>query len=246
MRSNSSTTMSATLGSTRSRSANSDQNCALDPAAAERVRQQAELRAQQPHERLPVAPDEGHGRAQQRQAADALRVRAARPRSPRGRPSSCRPGARARSRARPSRRARSWRSTARRSGAGAGLREPPKPGQVERVDAVAERLSAAAVSKNEVLVAAEAVQEQHVGALAHGQRRDPRGRPDARRRGCAAAAGGRWGGGTCPRSRPRGRGCRGRRGGAAENASMPDSSPLAQLQPGVGVGADHDVRRRGR
>ena len=42
-----------------------------------------------------------------------------------------------------------------------------------------------------------------------------RERPDRARRGCAAAAGGRWAGGTGPRSRPRGRGRRARRAGAA-------------------------------
>ena len=122
----------------------------------------------------------------------------------------------------------------------AGLRGRAEAGQVERVDAVAAGVSAAAVSKNEALVAAEAVEQQDVGALAHASA-SRRGGPAGRRRGRAAAAGGRWAGGTGPRSRRRGRGRRGRRAGAAEKASMPRELALAQAQPGLGVGADDDV-----
>ena len=72
MRSNSSTTMSATLGSTRSRSANSAQNVRSIAVAAERVRQHAELGAREAHEPVPVAAHERDGGAQQRDPADAV------------------------------------------------------------------------------------------------------------------------------------------------------------------------------
>ena len=56
------------------------------------------------------------------------------------------------------------------------------------------------------------------------------------------SSGGRpLGGGTCPRSRPRGRGRRGRRGGAARTPRRRTARPRRRRQPGVGVGADHDV-----
>ena len=74
---------------------------ALDHPAREAVRQDAELGAQQPDDRVVLALDERDGRTQQREAGDPLGVAQADLDRRRGRPSSCRRGARARCRARP-------------------------------------------------------------------------------------------------------------------------------------------------
>ena len=212
MRSNSSTTMSATLGSTRSRSANIDQNWrSMRPRPSEWGSRPSSGR-RQPHERLVAAADEGQRRAQQREAADAAglaqpdlerdaaahrvadQVRALDPQRVHD----------------PERRA----GEERRAVAGQrGLAGAAEARQVERMHAVGAAERGGGVEERR-LRRAQAVQQQHVGPLAHGERRDAACRARARRRGCARAAGGRWGGGTCPRSRPRGRGRRGRRGGA--------------------------------
>ena len=137
MRSNSSTTMSATLGSTRSRSANSAQNVrSMRPRPSECGSIPSSGRSEA-HEPVPVARTKataGHSSASpptrsgplqadlDRHAAahrvaddvgalDAQRVHR--------------------------RRSRPWRRTARRRARSRACEEPPKPGQVERVDAVA-------------------------------------------------------------------------------------------------------------
>ena len=198
---------------------------ALDPAAAERVREQAELRAQQAHERVPVAAHERDRRAQQREAADPPGL---------AQPDLDRHAAAHRVadqvRAldlqrvhRPEHGAGEERRAVR---AQRGLARAAEARQVERVDAVAAAERRRGVEERG-LGGAEAVQQQHVGALAHRQRGDRGRRAPARRRGCAAAAGGRWGGGTGPRSRPRGRGRRGRTAGAARTPRRRRARPGA-------------------
>ena len=127
----------------------------------------------------------GHSSAERRRRA---RARAGRPRSPRGRPSSCRPGARARS---PSASITPSTVRAKQRRVVAAPRRActrtAEAGQVERVDAVAAAQRGRGVEERR-LGRAEAVEQQHVGALAHRQR-EIRRRPDVARRGCAASGG---------------------------------------------------------
>ena len=125
------------VGSTRSRSANSDQNWAsIRPRPSECGSSPSSGRST-PHERVPVAPHErrppGTAAPGRRRAPGAR----ARPRSPPGRPSSCRRGARGRCRARPSPRRPCRRSSRRRRPASGRLAGAAEAGEVERVDAVA-------------------------------------------------------------------------------------------------------------
>ena len=93
-----------------------------------------------------------------------------------------------------------------------GLGGAAEARQVDRVDGVAAAERGGGVEEAR-LGRPEAVQEQHVGPFAHRQRADPE-LADRHVVDRAAAAGGRRGAGTGPRSRPRGRGPRARRGGA--------------------------------
>ena len=140
-------------------------------ARPERVRQHPELGPQQPHDRVQVAPDEGHGGAQQREAADALGVlEADLDRDAAAHRVADDVGAvdpqlvhDADHRAGEERRAVGGRAacSSRRSPAGRARGRGSRA--AERGRGVEER----------GLRAAEAVQEQHVGALAHRQGRDP-------------------------------------------------------------------------
>ena len=116
---------------------------------------------------------------------------------------------------------------ARRVRAGDGLGGAAEARQVERVDAVARARERGRGVEERGLGRAQAVDADDVGAVAHRQRRDPAAGERARR-GCAAAAGARWAGGTCPRSRWPGRRRRGRRAGAARRPRR----PTARLRAG--------------
>ena len=148
-------------GSTRSRSANSDQNCASMRRAAERVGQQAELRAQEPDERVPVAAHERRWPGRAARARRRARGAPGRARSRPGRPSSCRRGARGRSPARPSRRRPCAAKKRGVVGRQRRLARAAEAREVERVDAVAAAERRRGVEERG-LRAAQAVQQQDV------------------------------------------------------------------------------------
>ena len=210
----------------------------LDAPASQRVRQQRQLRAQQPHERLQPRPHEGQRRAQQPEPADALGMREA---DLEGDAAAHRVahqvGALDLQRVH---HAEHGAGGERRAVAGErGLARAAEARQVEGVDAIAAAERRGGVEERR-LGAAEAVQQQDVGALAHGQRRDLQAAVDldvvdAQQRRAAARQ---------PEQALEA-------DGQVEIAARVepalrerlDARELAgaQAQPGLGVGADRDV-----
>ena len=170
MRWNSSTTMSATLGSTRSRSANRLQNCLPTVARPKRCGSRPELRAQQAHDRVIAALDERHRGTQQAQARDAL-----------GMPQPDLERDAAAERVADDVRALDAQGVhdagdacgeeARVVGRSRGLARGAEAGQVDRVHAVGAAERRRRVEERG-LGRPEAVEQQHVGAVAHRQGRD--------------------------------------------------------------------------
>ena len=143
----------------------------LDAAAAERVGQQAELGADEAHERLEAAAHEGQRRAQQREAADPRRL--AQPDLDRH-PAAHRVAddVRALDLQRVHHAEHRAGEEARVVAGQRGLARAPEAREVERMDPVVAAERRRGVEERR-LGAAEAVQQQDVGPLADRQGRDP-------------------------------------------------------------------------
>src|SRR5512133_507912 len=144
---------------------------ARDPAAAEVVREQAELRTHEAHDRVPVALDEGHGGREERQAGDPLgRAQAHLDRHPAAHRVADQVGAPDVQRVHHL--DRGVGEPASRVRAGEGLGGAAEAGQVERVDAVARARQRCGGVEERRLGRAQPVDAHDVRAYAHRQRRD--------------------------------------------------------------------------
>ena len=188
---------------------------------------------------MKAAPQPGHRRTQQAEAADPLGRRAVRPRWRSGRPSSCPPGGRGRSPASPSARGCSRRTSRRCSRRGRACPRSRSPGGPAR-GPCSGWLSAAAVSNSEARVPPRPWSSSTSGPLPM-VRVEIRWRPDRdvadlqqRRTAAAQAEHPLEGDGVvevAPDVQPP----------AAERVDAGELA-LAQRQPGRGVGGDRDVR----
>ena len=196
-----------------------------DPRGSQRVRDRRELGAQQPHQRhqLAAAP-EGERRRQQAERLDPLGCVE---RQLERDPAAHRVADQVRALDR-------HRVHVAEHGAGEvrgvvggprGLRRGAEAGQVDARGRCGPGVSAATVSKNEVLFEPRPCRQTHLLRPVAGDQGRDRRAAASRPRGPAAAAAGRREAGRGPRSRAPGRGRRGRRGGAARRRRAPRAAP---------------------